>query len=175
MLPFRCYLILGVLQEQAAKDRYWKIPICYDDDDDYTIAITPGLPTMEPVNSLSMRDGHLDTIPATESDEVIKSSVENLVLIPSEFEGIFDDLCDMPICDIGRINVESDLVESLINRVTSIVYSSKIDPILEEFAGELAHIALIQPGIVEADFDPNNNTSSDDDYFEDIEYVSLED
>nr|GFA95791.1 hypothetical protein [Tanacetum cinerariifolium] len=30
---------------------------------------------------------HLDTIPATESDEVIKSSVKNLVPIPSETEG----------------------------------------------------------------------------------------
>ncbi|GKD00987.1 hypothetical protein Tco_1171261, partial [Tanacetum coccineum] len=26
-----------IAEEQAAKDRYWKIPICYDDDDDYTI------------------------------------------------------------------------------------------------------------------------------------------
>ncbi|GKA85166.1 hypothetical protein Tco_0806820 [Tanacetum coccineum] len=30
-----------IAKEQAAKDRYWKIPICYDDDEDYTIAITP--------------------------------------------------------------------------------------------------------------------------------------
>ncbi|GKG44301.1 hypothetical protein Tco_0485739, partial [Tanacetum coccineum] len=41
-------------------------------------------------------------------------------------------------------------------------------------AGELAHIAPIAPGIVEANFDPNDDTSSDDDHFEDIEYVSLE-
>ncbi|GJZ51316.1 hypothetical protein Tco_0605831 [Tanacetum coccineum] len=41
-----------------------------------------------------MGDEHLSTISATESDEVIKSSVENLVPIPSEFEGIFDDTCD---------------------------------------------------------------------------------
>ncbi|GJY33340.1 hypothetical protein Tco_0417809 [Tanacetum coccineum] len=94
-------------------------------------------------------------------------SIENLVPIPSEFEGISDDTSDVPNCD----NVESDLVESLINRDTSIVYSSKIDPILEEFAGELAHIAPIPPGIVEADFDPNDDTSSNDDSFEYIEYV----
>ncbi|GJY50852.1 hypothetical protein Tco_0441699 [Tanacetum coccineum] len=88
-----------IAEEQAAEDRYWKIPICYDDDDDYTIAITPVLPTKEPVNSLSMGDEHLDTIPATESDEVIKSSVENLVPIPSESEGIPDSVCDVPLCD----------------------------------------------------------------------------
>nr|GFB70250.1 hypothetical protein [Tanacetum cinerariifolium] len=73
-------------EEQAASARYWKIPACCDDDDDYDSAITPVLSTEEPVNSLSMGDEHLDTIPATKSDEVIKSSVENLVPIPSEFE-----------------------------------------------------------------------------------------
>ncbi|GJS98309.1 hypothetical protein Tco_0819479 [Tanacetum coccineum] len=71
----------------SAKELYWKIPLCYDDDDDYTIAITPVLPTKEPVNSLSMGDEHLDTIPATELDEVIKSSVENLVPIPMMPDG----------------------------------------------------------------------------------------
>ncbi|GKB92414.1 hypothetical protein Tco_0964686 [Tanacetum coccineum] len=127
-------------------------------------AITPDEPIDEPDNSLSIGDEHLDTI----------SSVEILVLIPSEFKGISDDTSDVPNCDNNRINVVSDLVESLINRDTSIVYSSKIDPILEEFAGELAHIAPIPPGIVEADFDPDDDTSSDDDDYEDVEYVSLE-
>ncbi|GKB86214.1 hypothetical protein Tco_0958486 [Tanacetum coccineum] len=137
-------------------------------------AITPDLPIEESENSLIMGDEPLSTIPATESDEVIKSSVENLVPIPSEFEGMSDDTSDVPTCDNNCVNVESDFVESLINRDTSIVYSSKIDPILEEFSGELAHIAPIPPGIVKADFDPNDDISSDDDDFEDIEYVSLE-
>nr|GEW63159.1 hypothetical protein [Tanacetum cinerariifolium] len=35
-------------EAQAANARYWKIPACYDDDDDYNFAITPN----EPVNSL---------------------------------------------------------------------------------------------------------------------------
>ncbi|GJV50722.1 hypothetical protein Tco_1446463 [Tanacetum coccineum] len=87
------------LLEQAAKDRYWKIPICYDDDEDYTIAIAPILPTKEPVNYLSMGDEHLDTILATKSNEVIKSSVENLVPIPSKSEGIPDSVCDVPLCN----------------------------------------------------------------------------
>ncbi|GKC27768.1 hypothetical protein Tco_1035062 [Tanacetum coccineum] len=87
-----------IAEEQASKDRYWKIPICYDDDEDYTIAITPGLPTKEPDNSLSMGDEHLDTIPASESDEFIKSSVEILVPIPSESEGV-PEMCDVPFHD----------------------------------------------------------------------------
>nr|GFB46971.1 hypothetical protein [Tanacetum cinerariifolium] len=76
------------------------IPACYDDDDDdddvdCTIAITPVLSTEETDNSLSMGDEHLDTISATESDEVIKSSIKDLVPIPSEFEGIPDTMCDV--------------------------------------------------------------------------------
>ncbi|GJV29060.1 hypothetical protein Tco_1385508 [Tanacetum coccineum] len=114
-----------------------------------------------------------DTIPGTHRTKVIKSRVENLCPNPKlRYAGISDDTCDVPNCDNNCVNVESDFVESLINRDTSIVYSSKIDPILEEFADELAHIAPIPPGIVEAD--PDDDTSSDDDDFEDVEYVSFE-
>nr|GEZ64313.1 hypothetical protein [Tanacetum cinerariifolium] len=77
----------------------WNRPAFYNnvdnDDIDYTIAITPVLSTEEPDNSLNMGDEHLDAIPAMESDEVIKSSVEDLVLIPSESEGILDTMCDV--------------------------------------------------------------------------------
>nr|GEU30325.1 hypothetical protein [Tanacetum cinerariifolium] len=75
---------------------------CYEDDDDdedYIIAVTPVLSTEEPDNSLSMGDEHLDTIPATESDEVIKSSVKNLIPIPSESEGTPEHMCDVPFHD----------------------------------------------------------------------------
>ncbi|GJY18892.1 hypothetical protein Tco_0390383 [Tanacetum coccineum] len=162
-------------EERYSDARRRMLSIPFVDEDDYiplgdiiarystSKSIIPDLPIEEPDNSLSMGDEHLDTTP----------SIENLVPIPSEFEGMSDDTCDVPNCDNNRINVESDLVESLINRDTSIVHSSKINPILEEFAGELAHIASIPPGIVEADFDPNDDTSSDDDDFEDIEYVKL--
>ncbi|GKC86926.1 hypothetical protein Tco_1147575, partial [Tanacetum coccineum] len=80
----------------------WNRPAFYEDDDDeYTIAITPVLPTEEPDNSLSMGDEHLSTIPEKESDKLIKSSVENLVPIPCESED-FSDIkseCDVPVCD----------------------------------------------------------------------------
>nr|GEV71782.1 hypothetical protein [Tanacetum cinerariifolium] len=81
----------------------WDCPtVCYDDDDDdedYTIAITPILSTEEPDNSLSMGEEHLDTVSATESDKLIKSSVENLITILSEFEGIPGNMCDVPFHD----------------------------------------------------------------------------
>nr|GFB27118.1 hypothetical protein [Tanacetum cinerariifolium] len=46
-----------------------------------------------------MGDEHPDTIPATESDEFIKSSVENLVPVPSKSEGIPNNMCDVPFHD----------------------------------------------------------------------------
>nr|GEW29247.1 hypothetical protein [Tanacetum cinerariifolium] len=79
-------------EEQAAKAQNWKLPVSYDDDDDE-----------ESSNSLEdniisklppMGDEHLDTIPATKSDEFIKYSVENLVPNPSESEG--ENECDVP-------------------------------------------------------------------------------
>ncbi|GKG43325.1 hypothetical protein Tco_0480009 [Tanacetum coccineum] len=51
-----------IAKDQAAKDRYWKILICYDDDEDYTIAITSVLLTEELVDSFIMEDEHLDAI-----------------------------------------------------------------------------------------------------------------
>nr|GEY93719.1 hypothetical protein [Tanacetum cinerariifolium] len=93
-------------EEQSASARYWKILACCDDDDDYDSAITPVLSTEDPVNSLSMGDEHLDTIPAMESDKVIKSSVEDLVSIPSESEG--ENGCDVPSCFATFSNILFD-------------------------------------------------------------------
>nr|GEZ00717.1 hypothetical protein [Tanacetum cinerariifolium] len=98
-------------------------------------AITPNLLTEEPDNSLSMGDKHLGTILETESDEVIKSSVDDLVPIPSESEDISDDTCDVPVCDNSHpLNVLNDHFE------------------------------------IFSDFN-NDCTSSDDDSFEDIDYI----
>ncbi|GKA16381.1 hypothetical protein Tco_0696128 [Tanacetum coccineum] len=87
----------------------WNRPAFYfnDDDDEYTIiyrstkAITHNLPTEEPEDSLIMGDEHLSTIPEKESDEFIKSSVEDLVPIPSESEDTSDNEseCDVLVCD----------------------------------------------------------------------------
>ncbi|GJW97331.1 hypothetical protein Tco_0179139 [Tanacetum coccineum] len=142
---------LQIIREELAEyinSPSWNRPAFYDDDDDdeYTIqykeylenssnAITPDLPTEEPDNSLSMGDEHLSTIPETESDEVIKSSVEDLVPIPSESEGISDDTCDVPFCD----------------------NSPPLDVLNDHFE-------------IFSDFN-DDCTSSDDDSFENIDYV----
>nr|GEY57260.1 hypothetical protein [Tanacetum cinerariifolium] len=76
--------------------------------------VTPSLPIEEPDNSLSMGDEHLDTILVTESDEFIKSSVENLIPIPSEFEGIPEHICDVPFHDnFPPLEVLKDQFEDL--------------------------------------------------------------
>nr|GFB36755.1 hypothetical protein [Tanacetum cinerariifolium] len=118
-------------EERAAKPKHWKLPVCYDDDDDEErfdslddniisglpsfSAITPDEPvlsTKEPDNSLSMGDELLDTISATKSDEFIKSGVENLIPIPSESEGIPEHVCDVPFHDNSPpLDVSKDLIE----------------------------------------------------------------
>nr|GEX44137.1 hypothetical protein [Tanacetum cinerariifolium] len=84
---------------------------------DYTSAITPDEPVLstdEPDNSLSMGDEHLDTIPETKSDEFIKSSVENLIPIPSESKGIPEHKCDVPFHDNSPpLDVSKDQFEDL--------------------------------------------------------------
>nr|GFB10158.1 hypothetical protein [Tanacetum cinerariifolium] len=189
-------------EEQVANARYWKILACCDDDDDYDSAITPVLSTEETENFLSTGDEHLDIISATKSDEVIKSSVEDLVPIPSESDG--ENGCDVPSCFITfsnilfdadydfesvddqslhnedvsekifsnplfeeeiisikknqhHFNTESDLVESMLNHDSSIISSfSKIDSLLDEFAGELTLLKSIPPGIDKTECHPEN-------------------
>ncbi|GJY17062.1 hypothetical protein Tco_0388553 [Tanacetum coccineum] len=66
---------------------------------------------------------------------------------------LFDEEIISTKIDPHHFNAESDLIESLLNRDTSIVSSPKFDSLLEEFSGELAYIDLISPEIDEADFD----------------------
>nr|GEU95067.1 hypothetical protein [Tanacetum cinerariifolium] len=95
------------------------ILVCYDDDDDEdcTIAIT----NKEPNNSLSMEDEHLDIIPATESDEFIKSSVENLVPNPSESEGEYE-------CDVSAYEDITTLFNILFDTIPPGINESDCNP-----------------------------------------------
>nr|GFC47781.1 hypothetical protein [Tanacetum cinerariifolium] len=70
------------------------------------------------------------TIPATESDEVIKSSVEDLVPIPSEFECIPDTMCDVHLNNNHTPLEAKDHVEIVINSNDDI--SSSDDDSLHE-------------------------------------------
>nr|GEX76646.1 hypothetical protein [Tanacetum cinerariifolium] len=78
------------------KREAWKSPAVsktnhsHESRKEKNIQITP----TEPIDSLSMGDEHLNTIPATESDEFLKSCVENLIPNPSVSEG--ENKCDVP-------------------------------------------------------------------------------
>nr|GFA66827.1 hypothetical protein [Tanacetum cinerariifolium] len=108
-----------------------------------------------------MGDEHLDTISATESDEFIKSCVENLVPNPSESEDFLEEIFLNPLfveeiistkIDPHHFDAESDLIESMLNRNSSIISSSsKIDSLLDEFAGELTFLKSIPPRIDKTD------------------------
>nr|GEZ24614.1 hypothetical protein [Tanacetum cinerariifolium] len=141
-------------------------PAFYDDDDDYSIqykeylenssnVIAPDLPIEEPEYSLSMGDEHLSTILETKLDEVIKSSVKNLVPIPSEYEVTSDNGSEYDV----PVNDESSLIFTTISNTLfdcNDDFTSSDDESLlneEEFSGKLAHLDLIPPGIEKADFD----------------------
>ncbi|GKE74006.1 hypothetical protein Tco_1536047, partial [Tanacetum coccineum] len=167
----------------------WNLPTSsYDDDDDeYSFATQEYLMTYE----------------------LIKSSVEDLVQIPSESEDSSEGECDLPpyddssknhdltfsnpLFDIDEdftssdesfseedfdqiddevlentnsippgieypcFNAESDLLESLLHRDTSINDSQKIDSLLDEFTGELTLPHSIPPGIDDVNLDPEGD------------------
>ncbi|GJR22304.1 hypothetical protein Tco_0970831 [Tanacetum coccineum] len=104
------------------------------DDDDYnestiplneivsqiplSIAITIVLPTMEPEDSLSLGDEHLNTIPEKESDKFIKSSIEDHVPIPID-KNLFpkklnEDECFDPGVDFVLEEIEACLTSDFI-------------------------------------------------------------
>nr|GEV97003.1 hypothetical protein [Tanacetum cinerariifolium] len=168
-------------EKQAAKAQNWKLPVCYDDDDDeersislkdniiYGLptcaAITPSLSIEEPDNSLSMGDEHLDTIPATKLDEFIKSSVESVVPIPSESEGILDNMCDVPFHDnsppldvlkdpfedFSDSNDESTLTDDDSFFIDNIEYVEASPPDSELVSSEVIEIVIPKVGGIDDD------------------------
>nr|GFA93151.1 hypothetical protein [Tanacetum cinerariifolium] len=123
-----------IQEDQVANTRYWKISAYYDNDDDYNFPIIPN----ETINSLNMGDKHLDTVSATKSDELIKSSVENLVPNPSESEG--ENSCDLPACFTTFSNIlfdaeyEFDSTKSSFTSLNSLLEeTNNFDDSLPEF------------------------------------------
>nr|GEZ82634.1 hypothetical protein [Tanacetum cinerariifolium] len=143
------------------------IPACCDDDDDYNFAITPN----ELVDSLIIGDEHLNTISAMESDEFIKSYVENLVPNPSESKG--ENGCDVPACFTTFSNplsdedisekifsnplFEEEIIPMKIDQHHDNAKSNLIDSLLDEFTGKLTLLKSIPPGIDETDCDPEED------------------
>nr|GEU51367.1 hypothetical protein [Tanacetum cinerariifolium] len=127
--------------------------------------ITPSLSTKEPDNSLSMGDEHLDTISAMESNEFIKCSVENLIPIPSESEGVPDNMCDVPFHDnsspldfskdqfedFSDSNDEFSLTDDDSFSIDNIDYVEASPPYSELVSSEVMEIVIPEVGGIDDD------------------------
>ncbi|GJY56580.1 hypothetical protein Tco_0455695 [Tanacetum coccineum] len=92
-------------EKYAAACRYMLSVTCDDEDDYIPLAITPDLPIEEPDNSLNMGDEHLDTIPATESDEINAFSLSP----PIPISPIFCPSSTIPVVDLDLPLEEADV------------------------------------------------------------------
>nr|GFB34602.1 hypothetical protein [Tanacetum cinerariifolium] len=100
-------------EEQAAKARYWKIPVCYDDDDDdedYTIAVTPILLTEEPDNSLISKDQFEDfsdcndDFTSIDDDSFSIDNIEYIEASPLDSELVSSEVMEIVISKVGGID-----------------------------------------------------------------------
>nr|GEW36443.1 hypothetical protein [Tanacetum cinerariifolium] len=100
-----------------------------------------------------MGDEHLNTIPATKSEEFIKSSVENLVLNPSESEG--ENGCDLSACFTTFSNVLFDVEYE---------FDSSDDQSLsdEDFPKEIFSNPLFEEEIISTKIDPHHFDAESD-------------
>nr|GFA37608.1 hypothetical protein [Tanacetum cinerariifolium] len=127
----------------------------------------------EPDNSLSMGDEHLDTISEMESDEFIKSGVENLIPIPSESEGIPEHMCDVPShnnsppLDVSKdqaLPPDFELVSSEVMEIFIPEVGWIDDDILLTIKDDILHEILLNVNLLIAKFEAlnANPTSSSD-------------
>nr|GEW22748.1 hypothetical protein [Tanacetum cinerariifolium] len=137
---------------------------CIDDDDneDYNVLITHEFLITD---SLIIKNEHLDTIPKTESDEFIKSSVENLIPIPSESED-FSDIeseCDMPDCDDSQTTNFSTFSNPLFKDSTSIDDESSHEEVIHEMSFKTYSNPLsdLDEEIISSEFNPTHNEDLD--------------
>nr|GEY17532.1 hypothetical protein [Tanacetum cinerariifolium] len=134
----------------------------YDDDEDYTIAITPDFLITD---SLIMKNEHLDTISETESDELINSSVENLIPIPSESKD-FSDIeseCDVLDCDDSQMTNYSTFSNPFFDDSTSSDEESSHEEVIHEMNFKTYSNPLfdLDEEIISSEFNPINNEDLD--------------
>nr|GEW87413.1 hypothetical protein [Tanacetum cinerariifolium] len=147
---------------------------------------------------------HLDTIPATESDQFIKSSVETLIPIPSESEGIPEHMCDVPshdnsppldvlkdhFEDFSESNEEFSLTDDDSFSFDNIDYVEASPPDSELVSSEVMEIVISEVGGIEASNDnpipfydpiiprtpPNLTSSGEHDFFLEVDaFLAVED
>ncbi|GKF21733.1 hypothetical protein Tco_0070371, partial [Tanacetum coccineum] len=168
-------------KEELAEDintPNWDRPAFYYDDDDDDgdekssiplrdiiisvlppcVAITPNLPITD---SLIIEDKHLDTISKMESDELIKSSVEDLVQNPSKSEDECE--CDVPDCDDSQTTNFSTFSNPLFDDSTSSDDESSHEEVIHEIGFKTYSNPLfdLDEEIISSEFNPIHNEDLD--------------
>nr|GFB22839.1 hypothetical protein [Tanacetum cinerariifolium] len=130
-----------------------------------------------------MGDEHLDTIPATESDQFIKSGVENLIPIPSESEGISEH-------DFSESNEEFSLTDDDSFSFDKIDYVEASPPDSKLVSSEVMEIVVPKVGGIKASNDnpilfydpiipgnpPSLTPSGESDFFLEVDaFIGVED
>nr|GEV57662.1 hypothetical protein [Tanacetum cinerariifolium] len=154
-------------EERAAKAKYWKLSVCYDDEDDEErsdslddniisglpsfFAITPDEPVLsieEPDNSLSMGDEHLDTI---------------LIL---------EHACDVPFHDNSPpLDVSKDTIEDFSDSEVMEIVIPKVGGIKASNDNPIPFYDLINSGTP-----PNLTPSGESDFFLEVDaFLAIED
>ncbi|GJR69107.1 hypothetical protein Tco_0015172 [Tanacetum coccineum] len=119
------------------------------------------IPDSPKTDSLIMVDKHLDTIPETELDEFIKSSVENLVQNPSVPEDECE--CDMPDCDDSQTTNFSTFSNLFFDDSTSSDDESSHEKVIHEMSFKTYSNPLfdLDEEIISSKFNPIHNEDLD--------------
>nr|GEY48836.1 hypothetical protein [Tanacetum cinerariifolium] len=104
--------------------------------------------------TLTVGDKNLSIIPEKESDEVIKSSVEGLVLILSESEDNFDNDSkrDLPFCDDSpHLDILGEYISSNINHL----YNEVLEDIksMDSYVSNLAEPTFLVTSLIDTNKD----------------------
>nr|GEU97210.1 hypothetical protein [Tanacetum cinerariifolium] len=144
-------------EEQTAKAQNWKLPSCVEN--------------LVPIPSESESGSECDMpVSFTTFSNVLFNadydfdSGDDQSFFGEDFSKkifsnpLFDEEIIFMMIDPHPLNVESDFIESMPNHDSSIIISSKIDSLFDEFAGELTLLKSISPRIDETDCHPEEET-----------------
>nr|GEW02731.1 hypothetical protein [Tanacetum cinerariifolium] len=159
-----CYVHLEQVANLSTYPSQHFNSFCYDDNDDEEatiqvrkyyknspVAITPDFSITD---SLIMVDEHIDTILEIESDEFIKSSVENIIQNPSDSEDECE--CDVPDWDDSQTTNFSTFSNHLFDDSTSSDDESSHEKVIHEMSFKTYSNPLfdLNEGIISSEFKP---------------------
>ncbi|GJT33699.1 hypothetical protein Tco_0924118 [Tanacetum coccineum] len=115
-----------ILEDQVAKDRYWKIPICYDDDEDYTIAITPRVIQPGARFDFDSSDDDCGCSPLSVDDDYpYGEDIDYVDASPPDAEIVSLEVVEIVIPEVGGIDtdilltIKDDILQEISNGSTT--------------------------------------------------------